>query len=73
MYTIFQKNYCYNDKNVSCKNQLNIIAKKTKIKLIMLQCMNEKNLNALNKIMKIVNDINDFNFVFSNDNDSKNI
>ena len=49
-----------------------MIAKKTKIKFIMLQCINEESLNALNEAMNIVNDIDNFNFTFSNDNDSKN-
>ena len=49
-----------------------MIVKETKIKLIMLQYMNEESLNALNEAMNIVNDIDDFNFAFSNDNDSKN-
>ena len=69
----FKKNHHYNDKNVSCKNQSNMIIKETKIKFIMLQCMNEKSLNVLNKIMNIVNDIDDFSSAFSNDNDSKNV
>ena len=67
-----KKNHRYDDKNASCKNQSNMIIKKTKIKLFMLQCMNEESLNALNEAMNIVNDINDFSSAFSDDSDLKN-
>ena len=50
-----------------------MIAKEVKIKLIMLQCINEENLNALNETMNTVNDIDDLSLIFLNDNDSKNI
>ena len=41
-----------------------MIAKKLKIKFIILQCMKAESLNALNEVMNTINDIDDFSFTF---------